>query len=64
MALQLNFHPLRVLQVVNNHLTGLLSADSDCMTIGAETYSGERCSHFNFLHLLTLHDVIEEYATV
>ena len=64
MALQLNFHPLRVFQVVNDHLTGLLRANSNCMTICAKTYCSERCSHFNFLDLLTLHDVIKEYATV
>ena len=64
MSLKFNLDPLRILQVVNDDLTGLLRSNTDCVPVGAETYRGQGRPNLNLLHLLALNDVIEEDATI
>ena len=64
MSLKFNLDPLRVFQVVNDDLTGLLRSNTDCVPVGAVTYRGQGCPNLNLLHLPALNDVIEEDATI
>lgn len=64
MTFKFNFDTLRVLQVIDNDLACLLSTHSNSMAIGTKRDGSQRRSHFNFLDLLALDDIIEENAAI
>ena len=64
MSFKLNLDFLWVFQVIDYHLSSLLSANTDCMSIGAERDGSQRWPNLDLFDLLSFNNIIEEDTAV